>query len=213
VIKLYTYFQSSASYRVRIALNLKNIPAEMIYVNLVKGEHRTVDYAAINPEMIVPTFIDDGKILSQSLAILEYLEETHPVPALLPSEPFARAYVRGLSYTISSDTAPITNLKVRKYIAGTLKQPENAVAEWMRYWMDVGLASFEKVLARSSHKGKFCYGDTPTMADCCLIPQIYNAHRWKCDISPYPLISGIAKECETHPAFIAAHPSKQKDAA
>ena len=212
-MKLYTYFQSSASYRVRIALGLKGLAADMEYINLVEGQQRErVAYAAINPEMAVPALVDKGNTLGQSLAILEYLEEAYPNPSLLPADIFARAYARGLCHIIASDTAPLGNLKIRKFLKER-GQNEEVIAAWMRHWIDEGLKSFEAVLKRSARTGKFCCANTPTMADCCLIPQVYNAMRWKCNLSPYPLIQAIAAECETHPAFVAAHPKNQKDAA
>ena len=211
-MKLYSYFESSSSYRVRIALQLKEIEAEMAYINLRKGEQRSAEYAAINPEMVVPTLIDHGHTLSQSLAILEYLDEAYPAPPLMPSDVFARAYVRDLAQIIACDTAPLANLKIRKHLAGALEQSDEAVAAWIRHWIAEGLAAFEKVLECSAYMGKFCCGDTPTIADCCLIPQVYNAMRWKCDLAAYPRVRAIAAACETHPAFIAAHPAQQKDA-
>jgi maleylacetoacetate isomerase len=211
-MKLYTYFQSSASYRVRIALGLKGLKADMEYINLAEGRQRDAAYAAVNPEMIVPTLLDQGHTLSQSLAILEYLEEAYPAPPLLPSDRFDRAYVRGLCHTIAGDTAPLGNLKVRKYIKER-GQNDDIIAAWMRHWIEEGLQSFEAVLARSARTGKFCYGNMPTMADCCLIPQAFNAIRWKCDLSATPLVHAVVQECEAHPAFIAAHPKNQKDAA
>jgi maleylacetoacetate isomerase/maleylpyruvate isomerase len=212
-MKLYTYFQSGGAYRVRIALNLKGLKAEMIPVNLVKSEHKTSGYEAINPQQLVPTFIDGEHTLSQSLAIMEYLEETYPTPSLLPKDSFARAYVRSLALVIACDTSPLGNLSVRKYLGERMGLEKEQVDIWMQYWIAAGLASFERTLASRKREGFFCFGDTPTMADCCLMPQVFNAHRWKCDLAPYPRILKIAHACDKHPAFIAAHPSKQADAA
>jgi maleylacetoacetate isomerase len=210
-MKLFTYFQSSGAYRVRIALNLKGLKAEMAFINLLKGEQKNDNYAAVNPQKVIPALIDEGHTLVQSLAIMEYLEETHPATPILPKEPFARAHARALSLVIAADTAPLGNLKVRKHLEekGFSK---DALDAWMRHWIEDGLGAYEKLLARSPYTGTFSLGESPGMADCCLMPQVFNANRWKCDLSPYPLIRGIAEACEKLPAFIEAHPSKQKDA-
>lgn len=212
-MKLYTYYQSSASYRVRIALNLKGLVPEMAFVNLVKAEQRDAAYEAVNPQRIVPALIEKGHTLSQSLAIMEYLEEAYPAPPILPKDPFARAYVRSLALAIAADISPLGNLKVRKHLAEKLSLDKDTVDEWSKHWITEGLTAYEKMLARESHAGAFSCGDAPTMADCCLIPQLFNANRWKCDLAPYPRIRKIAEACDKHPAFIAAHPSKQADAA
>ncbi len=212
-MKLYTYFQSSASYRARIALSLKGLKPEMEYINLTKGEQENSAYAAVNPQMVVPALIDKGHKLSQSLAIMEYLEENYPAPAILPKDPFARAYVRELALVVAADISPFGNLKVRKYLEVELKQDKDARQKWVQHWVNDGLAAFEKILVQEKKAGRFCYGDTPTMADCCLIPQLFNAQRFKCDLTPFPNILHIAENCSQHPAFIEAHPSKQKDVA
>lgn len=211
-MKLYTYFQSSASYRARIALNLKGLKYDMVYVNLVKGEQREANYASVNPQMVVPALVDKGHTLTQSLAIMEYLDEAYPAPPILPNDPFARAYVRELAQVIACDISPFGNLKVRKHL-DKMGQNKDQQQEWIQFWIAEGFAAFEKKLANAKFAGHFCYGDSPTIADCCLIPQLFNANRFKCDLSSYPTINKIAATCETHPAFIAAHPSKQKDAA
>lgn len=211
-MKLYTYYQSSASYRVRIALNLKNLTPEMEYVNLAKGEQKQPSYGAVNPQGYVPAFIDKGQTLNQSLAIMEYLEESYPNPPILPKAPFARAHARALAQVIACDTSPIGNLKIRKYLEDEMSQSADAVESWMRHWIEEGLAAYEALLTDSSYTGLFSAGDAPSIADCCLMPQIFNAHRWKCPLAPYPLISRIVESCEKHPAFAAAHPSRQKDA-
>jgi maleylacetoacetate isomerase len=212
-MKLYTYFQSSGAYRVRIALNLKGLVAEMSFVNLLKGEQKNDAYEKVNPQKAVPTFIDKGHTLTQSLAIMEYLDEAYPSPPLLPKEPFARAYVRALALLIAADTSPLGNLKVRKYLFNELNVPDEKVTSWLQHWITDGLAAFERTLAHSRHAGAFCHGDTPGIADCCLIPQVFNANRWKCDLTPFPHIMKIAEACGKHPAFIAAHPERQGDAA
>jgi maleylacetoacetate isomerase len=212
-MKLYTYFQSGGAYRVRIALNLKGLKAEMAFVNLLKGEQKDASYAAVTPQGLVPAFIDAGHTLTQSLAIMEYLDETHPAPPLLPKDPFARAYVRSLALVIAADTSPLGNLKVRKHLESAMGVDKDKVTEWLQHWIADGLAAFERTLAREKYAGAFCFGDAPTLADCCLMPQIFNARRWKCDLTAFPRIMAIVEHCEKHPAFIAAHPSQQADAA
>lgn len=210
-MKLYSFYNSSSAYRVRIALNLKGLTPEMIPVNLTKGEQKSEDYAKINPQMIVPTLIDGGAVLSQSLAIMEYLEEVHPQPPLLPTDSVARAHTRALALEVACDISPLGNLKVRKYLASKLGQSEEQCSEWIRHWISDGLAAFERILASSPLTGTYCVGDTPTMADCCLIPQLYNARRWGADLTPYPILLRLAAACETHQAFISAHPDNQPD--
>lgn len=219
-MKLYTYFRSSASYRVRIALNLKGIAAEMIPVNLLKSEQREAQYTALNPQGLVPALVIEGQgtggegqeILTQSLAIIEYLEEIHPAPPLLPKTPVERARVRAVSLAIACEIAPLNNLRVLKYLVDELQTSEDAKAAWIRHWITTGFTSVEAMLAHSPHTGTYCHGDAPGMADCLLIPQLFNARRFECDLAPYPIIRRIGEACEAHPAFIAAHPSQQKDA-
>lgn len=214
-MKLYTYFQSSASYRVRIALNLKGIAYESIALNLVKAEQRYAAYASINPQMQVPSLVlDNGQILTQSIAIMEYLEQTYPSPPLLPADPILRAHVRAFALAVATDISPAGNLKIRKYLTAPLGIPEETVrTKWLQHWTADGLAALEKLLQASAHTGSYCFGDIPGMADCCLIPQLFAARRWGTDLTPYPLILKIAQACDTHPAFAAAHPAQQKDAA
>ena len=184
-MKLYTYFRSSAAFRVRIALNLKGLSYEPAFVHLAKGEHRKPGYAAVNPQALVPTLeLDDGTRLNQSLAIMEYLEEKHPSPALLPRDALGRARVRSLSNLVASEIHPLNNLRVLQHLKRALGQSEDQVSAWYRHWIADGLAKVEAELG----KGKFCYGDTPSMADCCLVPQIFNAKRYNCDLAPYPAI-------------------------
>lgn len=211
-MKLYTFHQSSSAYRVRIALHLKGLMPEMEYVNLTRGEQKSAAYAAVNTQMIVPTLIDKGETLSQSLAIMEYLEEAYPSPAILPKDLFARAHVRELALLVAADIAPLGNLKVRKYLPQFGLSEDDIKTRWIAYWIKDGLDAFEKIVAASSYTGAFCCGDTPTMADCCLVPQIFNARRWGVELSVYPTIMRIIANCEAHPAFIAAHPAQQKDA-
>jgi maleylacetoacetate isomerase len=210
-VKLYTYFRSSAAFRVRIALNLKGIAYEPVFVHLPKGEHRAADYAKVNPQALLPTLeLDDGTRLSQSLAIIEYLDEIHPNTHLIPREGKARARVRSLSYLVASEIHPINNLRVLQHLKRSLGQSEEQVNAWYRHWIADGLAKLEAELA--SNKGKFCHGDAPTMADCCLVPQIFNAKRYQSDLAPYPQTMRVFEACMQLEAFDRAQPSKQPDA-
>jgi maleylpyruvate isomerase len=213
-MKLFTYFRSSAAYRVRIALNLKALPYEAVPVHLLRdgGEQLGEAYRKVNPGALLPALEDDGVLLTQSMAIIEYLEETHPAAALLPADPAGRARVRALAMDIACDTHPLSNLRVLKYLVRTLKLDEAAKLEWIRHWMQQGLATFEAHLARDAATGRFCHGDTPTLADCCLVPQVFNAERFEVDLAPYPNIVRISANCAALPAFQAAHPSQQPDA-
>ena len=211
-MELYTFAYSSTSYRTRIALNLKGLAAEMHSVNLTKGEQREDAYGAVNAQRIVPTLIDGGHSLSQSLAIMEYLDEAYPnTPKLLPGDAVTRAHIRSVSLLIAADISPLGNLKIRKYLQGEMAQTEEATIGFIAHWITQGFDALEKILATSPYTGTYCVGDAPTMADCCLVPQLYTARRWKMDLSAYPTILKIAAVCEKHPAFAAAHPSKQAD--
>ena len=210
-MKLYTYFRSSAAFRVRIALNLKGLKYEPVFVHLAKGEHRQPQYAQVNPQALLPTLeLDDGTRLTQSLAIIEWLEEKHPTPPLLPKEPFARARVRSLSYLVASEIHPLNNLRVLQHLKRALGQTQDEIDTWYRYWIADGLAKLEAELAGSS--GKFCHGDSPGMADCCLVPQIFNAKRYSSDLAPYPTTMRVFDNCMKLDAFDRAQPSKQPDA-
>jgi maleylpyruvate isomerase len=212
-MKLYTYFRSSAAYRVRIALNLKGLPYEAVPVHLVKGggEQLKDDYRAVNPSALVPTLQEEGATITQSMAILEYLEETHPEAPLLPSAPLDRARVRALAQMIACDIHPVNNLRVLRYLVRTLKISDDAKDEWYRHWVNEGFAALEVHLAGDSAPGRFCHGDAPTMADCFLVPQVYNAARFDIDMTPYPRIASIDAACAALPAFAAAHPARQPD--
>ncbi|MDN2694911.1 maleylacetoacetate isomerase [Janthinobacterium sp. SUN073] len=215
-MKLYTYFRSSAAYRVRIALNLKGIAYDSIPVHLLQdgGQQLLPAYRAVNPSALVPALDDDGAILTQSLAMLEYLDETRPAVPLLPGDALGRARVRALALAIACDAHPLTNLRVLKYLKNTLGLSDEAKQEWYRHWMAEGLAAVEALLAQGDPAGAglFCHGDSPTMADCCLVPQVFNAQRFAIDLAPYPRVARIHAHCAGLPAFAAAHPSRQPDA-
>lgn len=211
-MKLYTYFRSSAAYRVRIGLNLKGLPYEAMPVHLVRhgGEQLGEAYRAINPSALVPSLEDEGHTLTQSMAILEYLDETHPAQPLLPSAPAERARVRALAQMIACDIHPLDNLRVLRYLVRTLGISEDAKNDWYRHWINEGFAALEAQLARAP--ARFCHGDSPTLADCLLVPQVYNAQRFGIDLGPYPHIARVDAACALLPAFIAAHPAQQPDA-
>jgi maleylacetoacetate isomerase len=213
-MKLYTYFRSSAAYRVRIALNLKGLDYEAIPVHLVRGggEHLHAPYRDINPAALLPAFDDEGGVLTQSLAILEYLEETQPRVPLLPADALGRARVRALAQTVACDIHPLGNLRVLKYLAQTLQVDAEAKLAWQQHWMEQGFAAFESLLARARPAGPFCHGELPTLADCCLVPQVFNALRFGVDMGRYPALMAVHAACAELPAFIAAHPGMQPDA-
>ena len=215
-MKLYTYFRSSAAYRVRIALNLKGLPYEAVPVHLLKdgGGQLKEDYRAVNPSALVPTLQDEGEgaTVTQSMAILEYLEETHPLVPLLPSAPLERARVRALAQMVACDIHPINNLRVLRYLVRTFGINDAAKDEWYRHWIREGFNAIEAHLARDPVAGRFCHGDTPTFADCFLLPQVVNAQRFDIDLGHYPHIARITDACAELPAFIAAHPAQQPDA-
>jgi maleylpyruvate isomerase len=212
-VKLYDYFRSSAAYRVRIALNLKGLQAERAFIHLRKNAQREAEYLAVNPQGLVPALVaDEGTVLTQSLAIIEYLEETHPAPPLLPATPAARARVRSIALDIACDIHPIDNLRVLRYLLHTVGTTEAQKDAWYNYWIDVGLEALETRLARDAATGRFCHGDTPTLADICLVPQLANARRVKLDLAPYPTLTRIEAACLELPAFDAAQPARQPDA-
>lgn len=211
-MKLYDYYRSSAAYRVRIALNLKGIAAERAFVHLRHGEHTQPAYAAVNPQKFVPTLEDGAHRLTQSVAILEYLEETHPAPPLLPGDAAGRARVRALAQVIACDIHPLNNLRVLRHLGTALGLDEAARNGWYRHWIAEGFAALEAMLAGHPATGHLCHGDKPTLADLCLVPQVYNAERFACDLSPYPTIRRIAEAARAIPAFADAAPEKQPDA-
>lgn len=213
-MKLYSYFRSSAAYRVRIALNLKGLDADIIPVHLLKdgGQHRKQDYLALNPSALVPTLVDGDFALGQSMAILEYLEETRPQPALLPADAQGRARVRAMAQLIACDIHPLNNLRVLRYLKHSLNVDDAARDEWYRHWVDLGLTAIEAMLADSPDTGTFCHGDSPTFADVLLVPQVANARRLDCDLSAMPNVVRIDAECMSRDAFIKAAPAHQPDA-
>ena len=213
-MKLYSYFRSSAAYRVRIALNLKGLAYEYVPIHLLRdgGQQLKPDYRELNPDGIVPTFIDGDDVLTQSLAIIEYLEETHPEPALLPGTPLDRAFIRSVALQIACEIHPVDNLRVLKYLKHTLKVGDEAKDAWYRHWLESGFESLEKRLANDARVGKLCFGDTPTLADLCLVPQVYNARRFNIDVSRYPTIERIADHAGQIDAFARAAPGQQPDA-
>jgi len=212
-MKLYGYFRSSAAYRVRIALNLKGLDYDQIAVDLTGGEQRGADNLARNPQGLVPTLeTDDGTRLTQSLAICEYLDERHPEPPLLPTDAEGRARVRALAQVVACEIHPLDNLKVLKYLTGELGLDETAKLGWYRHWIAEGFGALEALLADSSANGAFCHGDTPTLADACLVPQVFNARRFECELSGYPTIRRIAERCDTLTAFQRAAPGAQPEA-
>ena len=211
-MKLYTYFRSSAAFRVRIALNLKGVVYEPKFVHLPRGEHRAAEYASLNPQALVPLLVtDDGMRLAQSLAIIEYLDDLYPRVPLLPKDAKERARVRSLSLLVASEIHPLNNLRVLQHLKRELKQDEDQIKRWYGHWVGEGLAKLEAEL-QSPATGKFSHGDTPTMADCCLVPQIFGAKRYDCDLSRYPTVMRVFGECMKLEAFERAQPSKQPDA-
>jgi maleylacetoacetate isomerase len=213
-MRLYTFFRSSASYRVRIALNLKGLAYDQAAIHLRRGggEQLMPAYRAINPQALVPALEDNGRILTQSLAIIEYLEETHPNPPLLPKDTADRALVRSMALVIACEVHPIQNLRVLNYVKATYNQTDEQVNQWAQHWIDLGLSALQEMIVAQPKRGKFCFGETPTLADICLIPQLGNARRYGCDLSKYPTILEIENQCNALPAFANAAPEKQPDA-
>ena len=209
-MKLHNYFRSSASFRVRIALALKGMPYEYHAVHLAKGEQFQDAFTQLNSDALVPMLEIDGLRLTQSMAILEYLDETHPTPALLPPDAAGRARVRALSQAIACEIHPVNNLRILKYLSATLKVDEDKKNTWYRHWVDVGLQAFEKQLAHSP-AGAYCHGDTPGMADCVLVPQIFNAKRFKVELGGFQRTMAVFDACMAMPAFQQAQPSACPD--
>jgi maleylpyruvate isomerase len=211
-MKLYTLFRSSAAFRVRIALNVKGIAYESVPKALVKDEHRRPDYLAINPQGLIPALDLGGSVLSQSLAIIEYLDETHPTPALLPIDPIARARVRSMALAVACDIHPLNNLRVLNYLKNELQQDEIAVNTWYRHWIEEGFRGLEIQAREHSNSKRYMFGDTVSIADICLVPQMFNARRFNTDLSAYPTLVAISTHLESLPAFATARPEAQPDA-
>lgn len=209
---LYTYWRSTAAYRVRIGLNMKGVEVEQRPIHLVRGggEQHRPEYRAVNPAGVVPSLVlDDGTILTQSLAILEYLDEWRPAPGLLPADPVERAQVRAAAQQIASDIHPINNLRVAQYLRNELGHDQDAVTAWMNHWMEEGLSAFQALISSDS---PFCFGDRPGLADICLVPQLYNARRWGTNMSGLERLLEIEGRCLDRPAFADAAPEPQSDA-
>jgi maleylacetoacetate isomerase len=210
-MRLYSYWRSSAAYRIRIALNLKGIAHEIVPVHLVRGggEHRQPDYLSINPQGLLPSLqLETGEVLTQSLAILEYLDELQPQPPLLPADPAGRAQARAVAQAIAVDLHPVNNLRISQYLRGALGQDDAGVTAWMKHWMIEGFAAVEQMVG----DGPFSFGDTPTQADLCIVPQMYNARRYGVDLARFPRLVAIDAYAATFPAFQAALPESQPDA-
>lgn len=211
---LYDYWRSSASYRVRIALNIKGLEYRQQSVHLVRdgGEQRQPDYLALNPQGLVPTLQDGPLTLTQSLAICEYLEEQYPEPPLLPDDAAGRARVRALSLLVACEIHPLNNLQVLQYLTGPLAQDEAAKLEWYRHWVGQGFHALEQHLSAGDASGRYCHGDEVSLADVCLVPQVYNAERFECDLEPYPRLREITARCRALPAFAGAAPQPPAEA-
>jgi maleylacetoacetate isomerase len=213
-MKLYSYFRSSAAYRVRIALNVKRLNYEYVAKHLTRngGEQRQAEYLEINPQGFVPALEHDGKLITQSLAIIEYLDEVFPGPRLLPTDPGARACVRAMALLIACDIHPLNNLRVLNYLQGPLSQASDTIGEWYKHWIVEGFDALEALIAKHSSAAKFCFGEDVTLADVLLVPQVANSRRYKMDLSPFPTLKKVTAHLETLPAFIAARPEAQPDA-
>lgn len=211
-MKLYTFFRSSAAYRLRIALNLKGLDYESISVSLPGMEHRAPGYAAVNPQRLVPALVDGSTTLIQSVAMMEYLDETHPEPPFLPTDPIDRAYVRALTQLIACDIHPLNNVRVLKYLQEPLGHDEATRNQWYAHWITEGFSALEALLNQQGKAGRYCHGDRVGMADICLVPQVFNAQRFKCATDPYPTVMRIFEECQALGPFARAHPEAQPDA-
>lgn len=213
-IELFSYWRSSAAYRVRIGLNLKALPHDITPVHLVRdgGQQHGEAYAALNPQELVPTLRHGEQVLRQSMAILEYLDEAFGGPSLLPDDAAGRARVRALAQLVACDIHPLNNLRVMQFFSDTWNVPQSEREDWTRHWIQLGFEAMERMLVESVETGRFCHGDTPTLADCCLVPQLYNARRFNVDLEPYPTLVRIDAACLALPAFEAARPENQPDA-
>lgn len=211
-MELYNYFRSSASYRVRIAMALKGLDFDYKPVHLAKNEQFNESYAAVSASRLVPLLKDGDALVTQSMAIIEYLDETHPEPPLLPSKPIDRAYVRSIVQQLACEIHPLNNLRVLKYLKRTVGVNDEVKDAWYHHWISSGFAALEEYLVADGRAGKLCFGDTPTIADICLVPQVFNASRFNVDMSPYPTIRRICEHANTLDAFARAEPGVQPDA-
>lgn len=210
-MKLFGYFRSSAAFRVRIALSLKGLAHEDAFVHLRRGDQREDAYRAVNPQGLVPALEFDGHTLIQSLAIIEYLDETHPEPPFLPPDPVGRARVRALADIVACDIHPINNLRVLRYLSRPLGHDQTAIETWYNHWIAAGFEALERLLVTDSRTGDFCDGNRPGLADIALAPQVFNSERYRLDLSPYPTIARIYANCMKLDAFARAHPNNQPD--
>ncbi|HSZ11832.1 MAG TPA: maleylacetoacetate isomerase [Rhizomicrobium sp.] len=209
---LYTYFRSSAAWRARIALNLKGLKPDYCFIHLLKDDQHSADYQHVNPQQLIPALVDDKHIIAQSLAIIEYLDETYPEPPLLPKDAAGRARVRQIAYAIACDIHPINNLRVLHYLRDEFQVTDEQRTQWQRHWIAKGFDAIEKLLAQSDKPGRYCHGNTPTLADICLIPQMGNARRVHVELTAFPILLRIEETALAHPAFSAARPEVQPDA-
>ena len=210
-MKLYGYFRSSAAFRVRIALNLKGLPYDTASIHLRRNDQSAPDYRAVNPQGLVPTLEDGAQTLIQSMAIIEYLDELHPEPPLLPKQPADRARVRALADIVACDIHPINNLRVLRYLTRELGHDEAAIAKWYNHWIAAGFQAIEPLLVQDARTGTFCHGETPGLADVALVPQVVNSERYHLDLAPYPTVVRICENCMRLEPFDAAHPRNQPD--
>jgi len=210
-MKLYGYFRSSAAFRVRIALNLKKLDYENAFIHLRRGDQSGPEFLGVNPQGLVPALETGDQLLTQSMAIIEYLDETHPEPPLLPRDAAGRARTRALAAIVACDIHPLNNLRVLRYLHRPLGHDQKATEDWYNHWIASGFNAFEQLLADDPRTGVFCHGDTPGLADIALVPQVYNAHRYSLDLDPYPTIMRIYQACRALDAFAAADPDRQPD--
>jgi maleylacetoacetate isomerase len=211
-MKLYTFFRSSAAFRVRIALNLKGLQYESLPKAFARNEHRAPDYLALNPQGLIPALAIDGVVLSQSVAIIEYLNDRHPAPPLLPEDPIDRARVRSMAMAIACEIHPLNNLRVLNYLRDQLRQDDAGIGTWYRHWVTEGFRGLEVQAREFSANGRYCFGEAVSLADVLLVPQMFNARRFKTDLTPFPTLVGISTHLEALPAFAAARPEVQPDA-
>jgi maleylacetoacetate isomerase len=210
-MKLYGYFRSSAAFRVRIALNLKKLDYDQSFIHLRRGDQGQAGFLGVNPQGLVPALEADGQTLIQSIPIIEYLDEIHPEPPLLPADPFGRARVRALAAIVACDIHPLNNLRVLRYLQRSLGHDQEAIGRWYNHWIEEGFGAFEALLTADGRTGGFCHGDRPGLADIALVPQVVNAERYQLSLSPYPTINRIFETCMQLDAFAAAHPQQQPD--